>query len=89
MAQINTTGNDDIDMATAEIALSLRDASPGQRQQEYYDMAESLRDAIMRGTRELDGVPFKFTHGSAEAALIRGDDTGQAADDMSFTEPVL
>jgi hypothetical protein len=50
---IKITGNQDIDEATAEIAVALRDANPGQRQQEYYDMAESLRDAIMAGTRQL------------------------------------
>lgn len=53
MAKINITGNADIDQATAEIALVLRDASPGQRDQQYYDEAMRLRDEIMAGTREL------------------------------------
>lgn len=55
MAKINTTGNADIDEATAEIAMALRDASPyWLGQQEYYDAAMRLRDAIMTGTRQLD-----------------------------------
>jgi hypothetical protein len=51
---IKTTGNDRIDRATAEIAVALRDASPGQREQCYYDEAMRLRDEIMAGQRELD-----------------------------------
>ena len=46
---IKTTGNHLIDSATAEIAVALRDASPGQRDQEYYDQAARLRDDIIRG----------------------------------------
>jgi hypothetical protein len=51
---IKVMGNSDIDTATAEIAVALRDADPGRRDQEYYDMAVRLRDDIMRGTRWLD-----------------------------------
>ena len=52
MPSVNTTGNADIDTATAEIAVALRDAAPGKRDQEYYDEAMRLLDAIMKGTRE-------------------------------------
>jgi hypothetical protein len=51
---VNTTGNARIDGATAEIAIALRNASPGQRNQHYYDEAMSLRDEIMQGTAELN-----------------------------------
>ena len=54
MAHINTTGNGDIDEATAEIALALRDAHPTWNAQACYSRAERLRDAIMAGTRQLD-----------------------------------
>lgn len=59
MAQITTTGNSDIDTATAEIAVALRDADLGTvhgplPEQHFYDEAMRLRDAIMAGTRELD-----------------------------------
>jgi hypothetical protein len=49
---IRTTGHQDIDHATSEIAVALRDADPGKRDQHYYDEAMRLRDAIMRGTRD-------------------------------------
>lgn len=55
MAHINTTGDGDIDTATAEIAVALRDACPVMdSDQRFYDEAMALRDAIMKGTRELD-----------------------------------
>ena len=54
---IETTGNPRVDTAAAEIAVALRDASPGRREQSYYDEAIRLRDEIMRGTRELDSQP--------------------------------
>ena len=54
MAQINTTGNDDIDTATAEIAVALRAEHPGSNDSYCYRQAERLRDAIMAGTRQLD-----------------------------------
>jgi hypothetical protein len=50
---IDTTGNEEIDSATAEIALALRDARPGKCEQTYYDDAQRLRDAIMAGTRSM------------------------------------
>lgn len=53
---IRVTGNGEIDGATAEIAVALRDASPGQRDQEYYDAAMRLRDRIMAGAKTLDAV---------------------------------
>ena len=40
---VDTTGNPRIDSATAEIAILLRDANPGQRDQHYYDGAMELR----------------------------------------------
>jgi len=80
MAQINTTGNDDIDMATAEIAVALSAEHPGSNNSYCYRLAERLRDAIMKGTRELD---------APEPPLDDFRVSGQAADDMSFTEPVL
>jgi hypothetical protein len=49
MAGIEVTGNDRIDTATAEIAVALRDASPGGRDQSYYTEAQRLRDEIMQG----------------------------------------
>lgn len=59
MASIKTTGNADIDTATAEIAVALRDASAGTVRgpypdQRFYDEAMRLRDQIMAGTRNLD-----------------------------------
>jgi hypothetical protein len=84
MAQIRTTGNHDIDTATAEIAVALRNSSfTVQRDQDYYDEAMRLRDAIMAGTRELDGKPFQFTHGSDEAASLREQADADRATDGS------
>lgn len=54
MAKIRTTGNGDVDTATAEIAVALGDADPGKSDQHYYDEAMRLRDQIMQGTRVLD-----------------------------------
>lgn len=52
---IQTTGNGDIDTATAEIAVALRNASSALcTDQYYYDEAVRLRNAIMAGTRNLD-----------------------------------
>jgi hypothetical protein len=44
---IRTTGNPDVDTATAEVAVALRDASPGKTDQYYYDEAMRLRDVIL------------------------------------------
>jgi hypothetical protein len=56
MAGIRTTGNDRIDMATAEIAVLVRDGriSPHVRwrDQDHYDEAMRLRDEIMAGAAE-------------------------------------
>ena len=55
MAKIRTTGNHDIDEATAEIALALASADIGCKpDQDYYDKAMQLRDMIMAGTRALN-----------------------------------
>lgn len=51
MRGIAVTGQPDIDQATAEIAVVLRDAGYGKREQDCYDEAARLRDAIMAGTR--------------------------------------
>ena len=56
MRGIPVTGQPDVDQATAEIAVALRDGAPGKRDQAYYDEAVRLRDAIMAGTRALDGA---------------------------------
>jgi hypothetical protein len=56
---INMTGNAWIDDATAEIAVALRDASPGKRDQHYYDEAMRLRDEIMGGAAELARHPLR------------------------------
>jgi len=50
---IEITGIDRIDIATAEIAVALRDGSPGKRDQHYYGEAQRLRDEIMQGTASL------------------------------------
>lgn len=50
---IKTTGNERIDDATAEIAVYLRRAEPGVREQLYYDEAMRLRDEILEGAAEL------------------------------------
>lgn len=51
---ITTTGNSQVDTATAEIAVLLRDATYSTRtDQSYYNEAMRLRDEIMAGTREL------------------------------------
>jgi hypothetical protein len=49
---INTTGHPDIDSATGEIAVALRNANPGKPEQTYYDEAMRLRDEIMSGACE-------------------------------------
>lgn len=54
MAEIKVTGNDDIDTATAEIAVALRAEHPGSNDEYCYRQAERLRDAIMAGALELD-----------------------------------
>lgn len=54
MARIETTGNESIDQATAEIAVALRNACRVTcSAQDHYDEAMRLRDEIMNGTREL------------------------------------
>jgi len=50
---IEVTGNRRIDGATAEIAVALRDACPGGRDQGYYNHAQRLRDEILAGASEL------------------------------------
>lgn len=50
---VKTTGNADIDQATAEIALVLRGYSNWESEQAANDEAMRLRDAIMAGTREI------------------------------------
>lgn len=66
MTGIAVTGQPDIDQATAEIAIVLRDAGYGKREQDCYDEAARLRDVIMAGTRALDAeVPVTHT-GMAE-----------------------
>jgi len=57
MNGITVTGNSQIDRATAEIAVALRNASPGKRDQHYYDEASRLRDEIMQGTMAMAGTP--------------------------------
>jgi hypothetical protein len=59
MAGIRTTGNDKIDTATAEIAITLRNAWPGKRDQTYYDEAMRLRDEILAGAIETLDEPGK------------------------------
>ena len=98
MAQINTTGNADIDEATAEIAVALRNACPVTcGEQDHYHEAMRLRDAIMKGTRELDEnashdwTPCKFSHGSDEAERERIlaavlVDADEATDDRNLRE---
>lgn len=46
---IRTTGNPQIDTATAEIAVALRDGGFGRRDQDRYDEAMRLRDEILAG----------------------------------------
>lgn len=46
---IKTTGNPQIDTATAEIAVALRDGGFGRRDQDRYDEAMRLRDEILAG----------------------------------------
>lgn len=52
---VQTTGNGDIDCATAEIAGHIRDGRVGSHvkwtEQDHYDEAMRLRDEIMKGTR--------------------------------------
>lgn len=50
---MRTTGNGRIDTATAELALALRAARPGKREQTYYDEAMRLRDEILAGAKVL------------------------------------
>jgi hypothetical protein len=74
---INTTGNHRIDQATSELALALRDADPGQRDQHYYNEAERLRNEIIVGTMERDGTLPAWVPGVNGATkrpwfLIRG-----------------
>jgi len=74
---IEVTGNHQIDQAAAEIAVYLRDASPGLREQHYFDVAMELRDRIMAGTRELDAklpawTPASNGTGKMIWFLIRG-----------------
>jgi len=51
---IDTTGNDRIDTAAAEIAVAIRDARVGlptrYRDQDHYNEAQRLRDEIIMGT---------------------------------------
>jgi hypothetical protein len=54
---IAVTGNRRADDATSEIALALRDASPGKSDQYYYDEAMRLRDEILAGAAELAARP--------------------------------
>jgi hypothetical protein len=60
---VDTTGSHRIDTATAEIAVALRDANPGRRDQRYYDEAMTLRDEIMLGTMQRDGTLPPWTPG--------------------------
>jgi hypothetical protein len=80
---ISTTGNAAVDSAAAEIAVALRDASPGRRDQHYYDEATRLRDAIMAGTRELDR-PKTFSEMSPdERRIVRNRAAAQLQDELS------
>ena len=65
---ISTTGNGNLDTATAEIAIALHAAQPGYQDQYYYDEAARLRDVIMAGTRELDGKSACTTCGPVVSA---------------------
>jgi hypothetical protein len=57
---IKTTGNEAVDTATAEIAVALRNASPGKRDQHYYDEAMRLRDEIRStGTSAMESKPMR------------------------------
>jgi hypothetical protein len=59
MSGIATTGNSQVDTATAEIAVALRDGrgiGHGWREQDHCNEAMRLRDEIMAGTREMDAV---------------------------------
>jgi hypothetical protein len=49
MSGIRTTGIEMTDSATSELAIVLRQADPGKRDQHYYDEAMRLRDAILGG----------------------------------------
>ena len=74
---IKVTGNRGLDDAAAEIAIALRDARPGMRDQAYYDEAMRLRDEIMKGTRQLDAPGSLAVHFSAdeiEALIITAAD---------------
>jgi hypothetical protein len=74
---IDRTGNARIDQATAELAVALRDADPGKRDQHYYDEAMRLRNEIMVGTLEREGTLPAWTpanNGTSKRRwfLIRG-----------------
>lgn len=76
---ITTTGNPVIDQATAEIAVALRDASPGKRDQDYYDEASRLRDAILSGARNAP-VQERAPEVGRLLATIRGEIEGPDGD---------
>lgn len=74
---IATTGNALIDSATAEIAVALRDAGFGRRDQDRYFEAMRLRDEIMVGVLAGEGMlpPWRVAvNGTSKRPyfLIRG-----------------
>lgn len=89
MAQIRITGNEDIDGETAQIALMVRAWRPGSNDAYCYNEAMRIRDAIMKGTRELDGdlLESHLDCGPGFGAALARD--GSADYDDSFTGPVL
>lgn len=89
---IITTGCPRVDEATAEIAVALRDASPGRPDQHYYDEAMRLRDEILAGAGasriELrrDGKRY----GDRTWLIAGGDETGAvngALEELSRVQP--
>jgi hypothetical protein len=77
---INTTGNHQIDQATAEIATMVRSYSAWEREQDAYDEAERLRNEIIVGTLERAGILPKWVTGVNGTSkrpwfLIRGHGT--------------
>jgi hypothetical protein len=64
-ARITITDNDDVDNATATVAIALRAQYPAWSDQEVYNAAMNLRNDIMRGTREIDA------RAAARTATIR------------------
>jgi hypothetical protein len=68
---IQTTGISQVDQATAEIAVALRDASPGHREQGYCDEAMRLRDAILNGTDAVRMLRDKAVSYSRDARQFR------------------